>query len=337
VFPVVLCALVALGGTPTLSEGADGPEPGAEVARLYEEASKATQQYEEGRKAADAQKAEAQKAEGLLAQERQQSAVLHEDLGKIARAQYRSGGGMPVVAQMLLSDDPEEAMHSQRAAWQADMALDHAIGRSRKAERQLAEGQRKATAAWQALKKRTTELAQLKESIAGRLQEAQSKLQGDADRSVAAGQCRGAVRLDQPELRTTHGWVPPVQTYTLSAGFDSAGAHWAHRHTGQDFAVDIGTPVGAAGDGRVVSVSCGGAFGIQIVVQHRGGYYTQYAHLSSVAVDQGEEVRAGQWIGLSGTTGNSTGPHLHFEVRLTPYLGSGVDPVGWFAERGITL
>ncbi|MZD04282.1 peptidoglycan DD-metalloendopeptidase family protein [Streptomyces sp. SID5785] len=337
VVPAVLCALVALGGTPTLSQGADGPEASAEVARLYKEASDATQHYEEGRKAAALQKKEAQKAERLLAQERRESAVLHDDLGRFARAQYRSGGDVPVAAQMLLSDHPEELMRGQRAARQADLALDHAIGRSRRAEKKLEEGRRKATAAWASLEKRNAELAGLKKTIASKLQAAQASLQGEADQSVAAGQCRGAVRLDQPPITTTRAWVTPVETYELSAGFDSAGARWAHRHTGQDFAVGIGTPVRAAGDGRVVSVSCGGAFGIQIVVRHRGGYYTQYAHLSALAVDQGEQVRAGQWIGLSGTTGNSTGPHLHFEVRLTPYLGSGVDPVGWFAERGIPL
>ncbi|QNS05215.1 M23 family metallopeptidase [Streptomyces xanthii] len=337
VVPAALCALVALGGTPALSVGADGPEASAEVARLYEEASKASQHYEEGRKAAELQKAEAQRIERLLAEERRESAVLHDDLGRIARAQYRNGGDIPVAAQMLLSDDPEELMHGQRAAWQADLALDNAVAKSQRAEKKLEEGQRRATAAWLSLKKRNDELAGLKKSIASRLQAAQWTLQGQAESSVAAGQCRGAVRLDQPAFTSTRAWVPPVERYELSAGFDSAGARWAHRHTGQDFAVDIGTPVRSVGDGRVVSVSCGGAFGIQIVLRHAGGYYTQYAHLSSVAVDQGEHVKAGQWIGQSGTTGNSTGPHLHFEVRLTPYLGSGVDPMAWFAERGVGL
>ncbi|NED82849.1 M23 family metallopeptidase, partial [Streptomyces sp. SID11233] len=103
----------------------------------------------------------------------------------------------------------------------------------------------------------------------------------------------------------------PVQHFVLSAGFGGSGSHWSRGHTGQDFAVGIGTPVRAVGGGRVVRVSCGGPFGIEVVLQHPGGYYTQYAHLSSVAVDQGETVRTGQWIAQSGTTGNSTGPHVH--------------------------
>jgi len=128
-----------------------------------------------------------------------------------------------------------------------------------------------------------------------------------------------------------------VESYTLSAGFGSGGSRWAHTHTGQDFAVPIGTPVRAAGAGRVVRVSCGGAFGIEIVIEHDNGYYTQYAHLAAVGVDQGQRVEPGQVIAMSGTTGNSTGPHLHFEVRVTPELGSGVDPVPWLAEHGVVL
>ncbi len=138
-------------------------------------------------------------------------------------------------------------------------------------------------------------------------------------------------------MALTQAWVAPVETYELSAGFGSGGEHWAHRHTGQDFAVPIGTPVRAAGAGRVVKVSCGGAFGIEVVVEHPGGYYTQYAHLAAVAVDQGQRVATGEWIGQSGTSGNSTGPHLHFEVRVTPETGSAIDPVPWLAGRGVVV
>jgi murein DD-endopeptidase MepM/ murein hydrolase activator NlpD len=138
-------------------------------------------------------------------------------------------------------------------------------------------------------------------------------------------------------MNFTNDWVAPVETYTLSAAFGSGGARWANRHTGQDFAVPIGTPVRAVGAGTVVRTACGGAFGMEVVLEHPGGYYTQYAHLASIAVEQGEQVRTGQWIGQAGTTGNSTGPHLHFEVRVTPELGSGVDPVPWLAARGVPL
>jgi murein DD-endopeptidase MepM/ murein hydrolase activator NlpD len=336
-FAVLVCALAVLAARPTDVPGGSAAEAGTEVARLYQDAGLATERYEQGRREAEAQRAEAQRLEGLLEQERQEIAALHDDLGRIARAQYRDGGGLPLAAQMILADSPEELLRGQRAYSQADMAVNHAIAKSRRAEARLAADEAKAQAAWQALETRNAELAAMKRSIEQKLEEARQRLQGEANTSAAAGSCRGAVRLDQPEMNFTNDWVAPVETYVLSAAFGSGGARWANRHTGQDFAVPIGTPVRAVGAGTVVRTACGGAFGMEVVLEHPGGYYTQYAHLASIAVEQGEQVRTGQWIGQAGTTGNSTGPHLHFEVRVTPELGSGVDPVPWLAARGVPL
>ncbi|MGW7084924.1 M23 family metallopeptidase [Streptomyces sp. NPDC054871] len=315
----------------------DGPGASAEVARLYEEASAATARYEEGRQAAEVQRAKVRKLDRLLTKKRHAVDVLHADLGRMASAQYRSGGGISRTAQLLLAESPEELMRGQRLMGQADLAVTHTVGKTQRAAARLADAKRAADRARRTLDRRHDHLAELKQGIESKLESAQWTLQGEADRSVAAGQCRGAVRLDQPETDSTRAWTTPVETYELSAGFDSAGGRWSHRHTGQDFAVGIGAPVRAVGAGRVVSVSCGGAFGIEVVVEHEGGYYTQYAHLAAVTVDQGERVDPGQWVGQAGTTGNSTGPHLHFEVRLTPHLGSGVDPVEWLDERGVRL
>jgi murein DD-endopeptidase MepM/ murein hydrolase activator NlpD len=329
---------VVLAARPTVAEG-DDAEPGisTEVARLYEDASVATGQYEAGRRDAEAQRGRAERADQLLARERQEIAALHEDLGRIARAQYRQGGGLPYTAQILFAKDPDDLMRGQRAVRRADLTVSNAVARSRRAEDRLAADGAKAQSEWQALEKRSGELAEMKRTIEAKLDEARSALQSQADASVTAGSCRGAVRLDQPPVDATRAWVAPVETYELSAGFGSGGEHWANRHTGQDFAVPIGTPVRAVGAGRVVTVSCGGPFGIEIVVEHPDGYCTQYAHLAAVAVDQGQRVSTGQWIGQSGTSGNSTGPHLHFEVRVTPETGSAIDPVPWLAEHGVVV
>ncbi|GAA3500208.1 M23 family metallopeptidase [Streptomyces prasinosporus] len=340
---VLLCALAVLAARPADGDGAHAPGHGsasgigAEVARLYEEAAAATERYEAGRREAEEQRAEARRLEKELDRERREMSGMYEDLGRIASSQYRSGGGLPLTAHMILADDPEEMMRGQRALWQAELSLDKAIERSERAEARLARDEARAAAAWKALQKRNAELATLKEDIERKLETARWRLQGQADASVAAGSCRGAVRLDQPETRFTTSWVAPVETYQLSASYGSGGARWANRHTGQDFAVPIGTPVRAVGAGRVVKVSCGGAFGIEIVLRHADGYHTQYAHLAAVAVDQGDRVSPGQWIGQSGTSGNSTGPHLHFEARVTPEMGSAVDPVPWLARRGVSL
>ncbi|MFH0517484.1 M23 family metallopeptidase [Streptomyces sp. M41] len=346
--PALLCVLVVPMARPAAASGDGEGTPvhnglgedaalSAQVVRLYEDAALATRRYETARQAAETQRAKAQRVEELLERERRELGVLRKDLGRIARAQYRSGGGMPLTAQIILAKSPDELMRGQHVFSQTSLVVNNALEKSRRAEARLASDEAKAAAAWQSLEKRNAELADLKKGIEEKLDAARWQLQGRADASVAAGSCRGAVRLDQPETDLATAWVAPVESYALSASFGSGGKRWARRHTGQDFAVPIGTPVRAVGDGRVVKVSCGGAFGMEIVVRHTDGYYTQYAHLASVAVDQDERVDAGQWIGQSGTTGNSTGPHLHFEVRVTAELGSSVDPVPWMTERGVQL
>ncbi|MFI6490401.1 peptidoglycan DD-metalloendopeptidase family protein [Streptomyces sp. NPDC050564] len=334
----LLCALAVLAARPTAADG-DGEDPGisARVMRLYEDVSVVTRRYEAGRREAAAQRTKARRAERLLARERREVAARHEDLGRIAREQYRQGGDLPYTAQILVAGGPDDLMRRQRAVWRADLAVSNAVTKSRRAEARLTADEAKARSEWQAVQQRNGELAEMKRTIQTKLEEARSTLQSRADASVAAGSCRGAVRRNQPKTVSKRAWVAPVRTYVLSAGFGSTGERWASRHTGQDFAVPIGTPVRAVGAGRVVNVSCGGAFGIEIVVEHPGGDYTRYAHLTAVTVDQGERVSTGQCIGQSGTSGNSTGPHLHFEVRVTPQQGSAVDPVPWLAEHGVDV
>ncbi|NUP20122.1 MAG: peptidoglycan DD-metalloendopeptidase family protein [Streptomyces sp.] len=347
--PALLCALASLAAGPAAGSG-DGKGTGrngtgtggdsilsAQVVRLYEDAALATQRYETGRREADVQRARAQRMEALLERERREIGVLHEDLGRIARAQYRTSGGMPLTAQIILAKSPDQLMRGQRVFSQTNLVVGNAIEKSRRAEARLSRDEAKAEASWQSLEKRNAELAELKKGIEQKLEEARWQLQGQADASVAAGSCRGAVRLDQPKTDGTAEWVTPVESYELSAAFGSGGLRWANLHTGQDFAVPIGTPVRAVGGGKVVRVSCGGAFGMEVVLRHTDGYYTQYAHLAAVAVNQGERVEAGQWIGQTGTSGNSTGPHLHFEVRITPEMGSALDPVPWLTARGVRL
>ncbi|MEU0369625.1 M23 family metallopeptidase [Streptomyces sp. NPDC006283] len=337
IIPVVLCALLGAPVPSAVANDAPAPPTGIAVTRLYEDVAKATEQYERGKRAADRQRAVADRLQDRLAQERQRRGTIHDAVGAVAREQYRTGGSLAFVGRLLLVDDPDALLRGFRIAGQAEQAVSRLLARARKAERELRAAEEEATAAWHDLAVRHARLAAVKRGIESKLEAAQWELQAEADRSAAAGKCAGAVRPEKPAPPAGPEWVAPVEHYALSAGFDSVGALWAHRHTGQDFALGIGALVRSVGAGRVVSVSCGGGFGMQVVVAHTDGYYTQYAHLASVAVDQGQQVRTGQWIGQAGTTGNSTGPHLHFEARLTPYLGSGVDPVAWLRERGVTL
>ncbi|MFL4908645.1 transglycosylase family protein [Streptomyces sp. MMS24-I2-30] len=134
-----------------------------------------------------------------------------------------------------------------------------------------------------------------------------------------------------------HSRVAPVSAAT-GTQYHASGSHWSKGyHTGVDFPVPTGTPVKAVAAGHVVSAGWGGSFGYQVVIRHADGRYTQYAHLSAISVKAGRPVTAGQRIGRSGSTGNSTGPHLHFEVRTGPGFGTDVDPLAYLRAGGVRI
>jgi murein DD-endopeptidase MepM/ murein hydrolase activator NlpD len=112
----------------------------------------------------------------------------------------------------------------------------------------------------------------------------------------------------------------PVQDrYRLSSGFGTRTDPFTGRtarHHGLDFAARRGTPIYATAPGEVVRAGWRGAYGYMVEIEHDFGLATRYAHLSSVLVEVGEEVEYGDRIGLMGSTGRSSGPHLHYEVRV---------------------
>ncbi|MET9522650.1 M23 family metallopeptidase [Streptomyces coeruleorubidus] len=142
--------------------------------------------------------------------------------------------------------------------------------------------------------------------------------------------------------KATPSWVDPVKKYKLSASFAQNGGMWQSTHSGQDFAVPSGTQVVAAHGGTVVKAGANGAgdgpaYGNAVVIKHGNGTYSQYAHLSKVKVSIGQVVKTGQEIARSGNTGNSSGPHLHFEIRTTANYGSAVDPVKFLRAKGVKV
>ncbi|MFJ4200133.1 transglycosylase family protein [Streptomyces sviceus] len=133
------------------------------------------------------------------------------------------------------------------------------------------------------------------------------------------------------------GLVAPVNA-SLGTPYRKAGSAWSKGyHTGVDFPVPTGTSVKAVAPGKVVTSGWGGSFGYQVVIRHADGRYTQYAHLSAISVKAGQSVGGGQRIGRSGSTGNSSGPHLHFEVRTGPGFGSDIDPLAYLRAGGVRI
>ncbi|MGP3686877.1 M23 family metallopeptidase [Streptomyces sp. IBSNAI002] len=174
----------------------------------------------------------------------------------------------------------------------------------------------------------------------------QTALTGTAElvAEQAAAQAAGAAKTAKTATTAakTGLWDKPVEKYTLSATFGKGGSMWSNKHSGQDFAVPVGTPVDAVAAGTVVKAGPNGggdgpAYGNAVVIKHANNTYSQYAHLSKIQVKIGQKVAVDQQIALSGNTGNSSGPHLHFEIRTTPNYGSAVNPVSFLRTVGVTI
>jgi murein DD-endopeptidase MepM/ murein hydrolase activator NlpD len=117
----------------------------------------------------------------------------------------------------------------------------------------------------------------------------------------------------------------PIKNGKITTAYKKAGKMWSKGyHTGVDFAVPIGTPVLAVADGKISKANWGKAYGNQVVQAVEGGFVI-YAHLNKVRVKPWQHVKKGQIVGESGNSGNSSGPHLHFEYRSKVKWSDGVD------------
>ncbi|MCX5277710.1 MULTISPECIES: M23 family metallopeptidase [Streptomyces] len=153
-----------------------------------------------------------------------------------------------------------------------------------------------------------------------------------ADAKAAVDLKKGAAIKKSPAA-----WVKPLNKYTIGSTFGLGGTMWSNKHSGQDFVAPTGTSVKAANRGTVVEAGWGGSYGNNIVIKHGNRTYTQYGHLSKIGVRVGQSVTTGQEIGKVGSTGNSTGPHLHFEARTSPVYGYAIEPLKFLREQGVSV
>ncbi|MFF4055802.1 peptidoglycan DD-metalloendopeptidase family protein [Streptomyces sp. NPDC001668] len=158
------------------------------------------------------------------------------------------------------------------------------------------------------------------------------------EKAESKSSAKSTTATQSSDTTSSSGYTLPVSGATIGTGYRVAGSMWSSGyHTGVDFVVPTGTSLKAVAAGTVVSAGWGGAYGNQVVIKLNDGYYAQYAHLSQLSVSAGQTVTEGQQIGLSGATGNVTGPHLHFEIRTTPDYGSDVDPVSYLRSKGVAV
>ncbi|WP_129843315.1 transglycosylase family protein [Streptomyces sp. RFCAC02] len=154
---------------------------------------------------------------------------------------------------------------------------------------------------------------------------------------AAAREAEEAAEQAAAERERAAAYTAPVSAGTGTA-YHATGSSWSRGyHTGVDFPVSTGTSVKSIAAGEVVSAGWSGSFGYEVVIRHEDGRYSQYAHLSAISVSAGQPVSGGQRIGRSGSTGNSTGPHLHFEIRTGPGFGTDIDPLAYLRDHGVTI
>ncbi|MGW0465936.1 M23 family metallopeptidase [Streptomyces sp. NPDC003027] len=142
----------------------------------------------------------------------------------------------------------------------------------------------------------------------------------------------------EAERKRLNSFQLPIAGSYVTTGYKTGGSLWSSgSHSGVDFHAAYGSKVVSVGAGTVVEAGWGGAYGNNVVIRMNDGTYTQYGHLADITVSVGQTVTPGERIGISGSTGNSTGPHLHFEARTSAEYGSDINPVAYLRARGVNV
>ncbi|MFG1654104.1 M23 family metallopeptidase [Micromonospora sp. NPDC049275] len=126
-------------------------------------------------------------------------------------------------------------------------------------------------------------------------------------------------------------WMLPLQGYDFNSPY---GVRWGKLHTGVDLVVPEGTPYVAVHDGLVTKAGWFGGYGYAVIVQHSDGSEAIYGHSSALSVKEGQQVKAGDQLGLVGQTGHAYGTHLHLELHVK---GAPIDPVPYLFDRGVDI
>ncbi|MBM7440121.1 peptidoglycan DD-metalloendopeptidase family protein [Streptomyces sp. HB132] len=253
-----------------------------------------------------------------------------DSLSGIASAEQVEGGWQRLYSanRTVVGADPDLILPGQRLTLDVAAAPRTAPGQKAEPERATPKAREKAESRTAAPEPKATERA----TPAPAAPKATEK-PATAAREQAA---KPAAKPEKKASKPRTGFTAPVSART-GTPYHQAGSWSSGYHTGVDFPVPTGTSVKAVASGKVVSAGWAGAYGYEIVIRHGDGRYSQYAHLSSLHVREGQQVGSGQRIARSGSTGNSTGPHLHFEIRTGPGYGSDIDPLAYLRSGGASV
>jgi murein DD-endopeptidase MepM/ murein hydrolase activator NlpD len=275
-------------------------------------------------------------------------------------AQLARAGSSDLTANLLLSGDADNLLYelgmsgkiseqanaiyeralldkntAQALTDQADVAKAELKVLEETAKKAFAEAQAASTAASEALNAQLDNQARLQQQLVV-LKANREATENDYLAGVKARFDAQQASLEAGEISDT-GWVRPAGGYITSV-YGYSLQYGSSFHKGTDLGAGCGATIYAASGGTVIYAAEGwnGGYGNYIIIDHGGGVNTAYGHIrpGGIQVSPGEHVDVGQPIAYVGTTGNSTGCHLHFEVRLDGYT---TDPVPWMANQGITL
>ncbi|MFC9758184.1 peptidoglycan DD-metalloendopeptidase family protein [Streptomyces sp. NPDC056921] len=272
-----------------------------------------------------------------------------DSLSAIAAAERVRGGWQHLYAQNreVVGDDPDLILPGQRLS--LDTARSPRTGPAAQAKPTAGPKPRKSTAPQRSAAPERPKAKAQDRAAEPKQQAAASRHQTAKPRPATATpkpHHSTAKPKPQPKKTESHrpkpraeqhaGLVAPVAA-GIGTPYHQSGSWASGYHTGVDFPVPTGTSIRAVASGTVVSAGWGGAYGYQVVIRHSDGKYSQYAHLSALHVREGRHVSAGQRIARSGSTGNVTGPHLHFEIRTGPGYGSDIDPLAYLRAGGVRV
>ncbi len=148
--------------------------------------------------------------------------------------------------------------------------------------------------------------------------------------AAVASEKKAAAARQRAKVRAAHRWVMPLKSPNQTSGF---GFRWGRLHAGLDFGAPVGTPLRSMSSGTVIDAGWAGGYGMRVEIKYWDGTVSYFAHMSQIAVAKGQRVAPGTFVGKTGNTGHSTGPHLHLEIH--PHGGEPLDPAAWLRSHHV--